>query len=55
MEYCFEKIQLYCVKLYDVDDRNKIDDFSKQDFIGKAEFTLADIVTAGKGFSKDLT
>ena len=32
-----------------------IDDFSKQDFIGKAEFTLADIVTTGKGFTKDLT
>ena len=43
------------MKLYDVDDKNKIDDLSKQDFIGKAEFTLADVVTAGKGFSKDLT
>ena len=55
MEYCFEEVQLYRVKLYDVDDKNKIDDLSKQDFIGKAEFTLADVVTAGKGFSKDLT
>ena len=55
VEYHFEEIQLYCVKLYDIDDKNNIDDQSKQDFIGQAEFTLADVVTAGKAFSKELT
>lgn len=55
VEYYFEKIQPYRVALYDIDDKNKIDDLSKHDFIGEAEFILADVVTAGKVFTKELT
>ena len=53
--YNFEEVQLYRASVYDVDVSDKnIDNINKHDFIGEAEFTIADVVTAGKSFSKEL-
>ena len=40
--------------MYDADDQRHLDDLSKQEFIGEAEFKLADVVTAGKVLTKTL-
>ena len=40
--------------VYDADDQRHLDDLSKQEFIGEAEFKLADVVTAGKVLTKTL-
>lgn len=43
--YRFEENQKFVVEVYDADDMNQISDLSKQELIGKAEFTLHQIVT----------
>ncbi len=54
LDYRFEEVQQFKFSVYDVDDRKHIDDVSKHDVIGEAECTLADIVTAGKEYSRSL-
>ena len=44
-------MQHFKVAIYDVDDKQNLDDLTKHDFIGQAGFTLADVVTAGKSFT----
>jgi len=55
VDYHFEEVQKFRVEVYDVDDKRHLDDLSKHDFIGEAQFTLADVVTAGKTFTRKLT
>ena len=40
--------------VYDVDNRSRVDDTSKQELIGQMECTLAEIVTAGQQYSRTL-
>ncbi|XP_065898751.1 copine-9-like [Dysidea avara] len=54
LDYHFEEVQTFRVAVYDADDQRHLDDLSKQEFIGEAEFKLADVVTAGKVLTKTL-
>ena len=54
VEYYFQQIQQFKVDVYDADDKKHIDDLSKQDYIGSAKFTLAEVVTAGQMLSRPL-
>ena len=54
MDYRFEEIQTVKFVVYDIDNKRNIDDLSKHDKIGEVECTLADIVTAGKEFTRTL-
>ena len=47
-------MQHFKVAIYDLDDKVKLDDLEKQDFLGLAEFKLADVLTAGKCLTKKL-
>ena len=40
--------------VYDVDDRRHVEDVSRHDLIGEMECTLAEIVTAGKEYKRNL-
>ena len=55
VDYHFEEVQHFSVEVYDVDDKKHIDDLSRHDFIGGAQFRLSDVVTAGKVLTKRLT
>lgn len=55
VDYHFEEVQTFRVAVYDADDQKHIDDLSKQEFIGEAEFKLADVVTAGKVLTTTLS
>ena len=54
VDYHFEEVQSFRVVVYDADDQKHLDDLQKQEFIGEAEFKLADVVTAGKVLTKKL-
>ena len=54
MEYRFEEIQQLKFIVYDVDDKKRVDDTSKQEMIGETECTLAEIVTAGQRYDRKL-
>ena len=54
LDYCFEEVQHFKFIVYDVDDRKHIDDVRRHDLIGETECTLADIVTAGKQYTRNL-
>ena len=47
-------MQQFKVDVYDADDKKHIEDLSKQDYIGSAKFTLAEVVASGKMLSKPL-
>ena len=47
MEYHFEEQQHLKLILYDIDDNYHIDELYKQDYMGEAEFYLADVFTSG--------
>lgn len=55
MDYHFEEVQNLRVAVYDVDDKRHIDDLSRHDFIGEAQFKLAEVVAAGQMFTRRLT
>ena len=55
VDYHFEEVQHFSVAVYDVDDKKHVDDLSRHDFIGEAQFRLSDVVTAGKVLTKRLT
>ena len=40
--------------VYDVDDHKRVDDVSKHDVIGEIECCLADIVTVGQQYTRNL-
>ena len=54
LEYCFEEVQELKFLVYDVDDKRRIDDTSRQEFIGETECTLAAIVSAGQCYDRKL-
>ena len=54
MDYFFEEVQQLKITVYDVDSVTHIDDFSRHDLIGEAEFTLADVISAGQELVKTL-
>lgn len=54
VDYRFEEVQYFKVTIYDVDDKSSLDNLEKHDFLGEAEFKLADVVTAGKMLTKQL-
>ncbi len=54
LDYCFEEVQFFKFIVYDVDDRKHVDDARRHDLIGETECTLADIVTAGKQYTRNL-
>ena len=54
MEYRFEEVQELKFVVYDIDDRRKVDDASKQELIGETESTLAAIVSAGQRYDRKL-
>ena len=55
VDYRFEEVQNLKVAVYDVDDKWYIDDLTRHDFIGEAKFTLGEVVSAGRVFTKQLT
>ena len=55
VDYCFQETQKFKVDVYDADDKKHIEDLSKQDYIGSAKFTLAEVVTAKQMLSKKLS
>lgn len=54
VDYRFEEVQHFKLVIYDLDDKVKLDDLEKHDFLGLAEFKLADVLTAGKYLTKKL-
>ena len=54
VDYRFEEVQHFKVVIYDVDDKTQVNNLEKQDFLGVAEFKLANVVTAGKCLTKKL-
>ena len=54
VEYHFEDIQNLQFCVYDVDDKRRVDDVSKHDFIGSLECTVADIVSAGQEYTRTI-
>lgn len=54
MDYYFEEVQMLKFVVYDVDSERHIDDLSRHDLIGEAEFTLADVISAGQVLAKAL-
>jgi len=54
VDYRFEEIQYFRIAVYDLDDKVKMDDLLKHDFLGEAEFKLSDVVTAGKVLTRQL-
>ena len=54
VDYCFQELQQFRVEVYDCDDKKHIEDVSKQDYIGSAKFTLAEVLTGGEMLCKFL-
>ena len=54
VEYRFEELQQLSFVVYDVDDRSRINDVSRQEVIGELNCSLADIVTAGEKYTRSL-
>ena len=54
MEYLFEEIQHLRFAVYDVDDKQNMDDVDKQQLLGTMECTMGDIVAAGIHLTKSL-
>lgn len=54
LAYFFEEIQQLKFTVYDVDDRKHVNDVQRHDLIGEMECTLADIVTAGQEYKRNL-
>ena len=54
LNYQFEEIQELKFVVYDVDDRDHIEDLRRHDLIGETHCTLADIVTAEQQFKRTL-
>ena len=54
VDYCLQEVQKFKVDVYDADDKKHIEDLSKQDYIGSAKFTLAEVVTGGQMLTKSL-
>ena len=46
VQYHFEQRENYKVELYDIDDKNDLDNFSKHDFVGTVNFAIHEVVTA---------
>ena len=44
--YHFEKRDYYKVVVYDIEDRNRVDDLSAHDLVGELTFALHEVVTA---------
>ena len=41
-----EQRENYKIELYDIDDKNDLDNFSKHDFVGTVNFAIHEVVTA---------
>ena len=54
LDYRFEEVQKLQFVVYDVDDKKRVDDARKHDLIGSMECTLADVVTAGQQYTRNL-
>ena len=54
MEYCFEEIQHLRFVVYDIDDRGHIEEARRHDLIGEMQCTLADVVTGGQFYERNL-
>ena len=46
VQYHFEQRENYKIELYDIDDKNDLDNFSKHDFVGTVNFAIHEVVTA---------
>ena len=44
--YHFEKREYYRVVIYDIDDFNRLDNYSGHDLVGQVEFAIHEVVTA---------
>ena len=54
IDYHFEEVQQLKFTVYDVDYHKRVDDVSKHDVIGEIECCLADIVTVGQQYTRNL-
>ena len=54
LDYRFEEVQNLQFVVYDVDDKKRVDDVKRHDLIGHMECTMADIVTAGQQYTRNL-
>ena len=54
MEYRFEEIQHLRFVVYDIDDRGHIEEARRHDLIGEMQCTLADVVTGGQFYERNL-
>ena len=54
VDYRFQEMQKFKVDIYDADDKEHLEDLSKQDYIGSAKFTLAEVLIGGKMLFKPL-
>ena len=54
MDYHFEDILKMKFMVFDVDDKKRIDDTKRHDLIGEMECLLADIVTAGQRYTRNI-
>ena len=54
VEYRFEEIQNFQFAVYDIDDKQHVDNIDKQELIGTLECTLAEIMAAGEHLTKSL-
>lgn len=54
LDYFFEEVQHLKFSVLDIDDPKRIDDIKRHDMIGELECTLANIVTAGQKYQRNL-
>ena len=54
VDFRFEEVQTLKFSVYEVDDKHRIDDTTRHDFIGAMECSLADIVAAGQQYKRTL-
>ena len=54
VEYHFEEQQYFKLILYDIDDDYHIDELYKQEYMGEAEFCLAELITCGSSLELPL-
>eukprot|EP00731_Ephydatia_muelleri_P028931 Em0020g575a len=54
MEYRFEEVQNLQFAVYDVDDKQHVDNIDKQQLLGAMECTLAEVMAAGEHLTKSL-
>lgn len=45
MQYRFEERQRFKLRVYDIDDFERVEDLTKQDFLGELDFMLHEVVT----------